>query len=159
MNLNLFVLYSLTKDIQKQLFGEIQSSLGHHIGWQKLKNKKNTHKKNKTKQKHFSDFCHILALKYQPYCQNILTVYGLYKNTTIMEQTKPNILIIYFKTAALPPIEAYLSISKIEKAAIFEWVKIQESSKIFFGNFQGSKFYSSIKYNQKYRMVFCDVFQ
>ena len=72
----------------------------------------------------FSDFHHILALKYQPNCQNILNIYGLYKNTTIMEQTKPNILIICLKTAALPHIEAYLDISKIEKAAIFEWVKI-----------------------------------
>ena len=72
----------------------------------------------------FLIFRHILALKYQPNCQNILNSYGLYQNTTIMEQTKPNILIIYLKTAALPPIEAYFDISKIEKAAIFEWVKI-----------------------------------
>ena len=41
-----------------------------------------------------------------------------------MEQTKPNILIIYLKVAALSPIEVYLDISKIEKATIFEWVKI-----------------------------------
>ena len=41
-----------------------------------------------------------------------------------MEQIKPNILIIYLKTAALPPIEANLDISKIEKTAIFEWLKI-----------------------------------
>ena len=71
----------------------------------------------------FSDF-HILALKYQPNCQNMLNSYGLYKNTTIMEQTIPNIVIIYLKTAALPTIEAYLDISKIEKATIFEWVKL-----------------------------------
>ena len=72
----------------------------------------------------FSDFRHILALKYQPNCQNMLNSYGLYKNTTIMEQTIPNIVIIYLKTAALPTIEAYLDISKIEKATIFEWVKL-----------------------------------
>ena len=41
-----------------------------------------------------------------------------------MEQTKPNNLIIYLKTAALPLIEVYLDISKIEKAVIFEWVKM-----------------------------------
>ena len=41
-----------------------------------------------------------------------------------MEQTKPNILTIYLKTAAMPLIEAYLDISKNEKAVIFGWVKI-----------------------------------
>ena len=41
-----------------------------------------------------------------------------------MELIKPNILIIYLKTAALPPIETYLDISKIQKSAIFEWLKI-----------------------------------
>ena len=60
----------------------------------------------------FSDFCHILALKYQPNCQNILSIYGLYKNTTIMEQTKPNILTMYLKAAVMSLIEAYLDISK-----------------------------------------------
>ena len=72
----------------------------------------------------FSDFRHILTLKYQPNCQNILNIYGLHKHTTVMEQTKPNILIIYLKVAALSPIEVYLDISKTEKATIFEWVKI-----------------------------------
>ena len=41
-----------------------------------------------------------------------------------MEQIKPNIVNIYLKTAALPPIEAYLAISEIKKSAIFEWLKI-----------------------------------
>ena len=41
-----------------------------------------------------------------------------------MEQIKPNILNIYLKTAALPLTEAYLDSSKIEKSAIFEWLKI-----------------------------------
>ena len=41
-----------------------------------------------------------------------------------MEQVKPNIVSIYLKTAALPPIEAYLAITKSEKSAIFEWLKI-----------------------------------
>ena len=41
-----------------------------------------------------------------------------------MEQIKPNILNIYLKTAALPSIEAYLAILKVEKSTIFEWLKI-----------------------------------
>ena len=41
-----------------------------------------------------------------------------------MEQIKPNIVNICLKTAAMPPIEAYLVISKIEKSATFEWLKI-----------------------------------
>ena len=41
-----------------------------------------------------------------------------------MEQIKPNILIIYLKTTALSLIEAYPGISKTEKSAIFEWLKI-----------------------------------
>ena len=76
--------------------------------------------KNKTKLI-FSDFCRILALKYQACCQNILNIY---KNTTIMEQIKPNIVNIYLKTAALPPIEASLLLQKVRKSAIFEWLKI-----------------------------------
>ena len=79
---------------------------------------------NIEKQLIFSEFYHILALKYWVYCQNILNIYSLYKNATIMEQIKPNIVNIYLKTAALPSIEAYLVISKSEKSAIFEWLKI-----------------------------------
>ena len=45
----------------------------------------------------------------------ILSIYSLYKNTTIMEQIKPNILNIYLKTAALPPTEAYLCYIKNRK--------------------------------------------
>ena len=72
----------------------------------------------------FSDFHHILALNHQPNCQNILNIYSLYKNTTIMEQIIPNISNIYIKIAALPSIEVYPDNSKIEKAAIFKWVKM-----------------------------------
>ena len=59
-------------------------------------------------------FHHILALKYWANCQNIRNIYSSYRNATIMEQIKPNILNIYLKTVALPPIEAFLAISKIE---------------------------------------------
>ena len=68
-----------------------------------------------------SDFCLIFGPQIQACCQNILNIYNLYKNTTIMEQIKPNIVNIYLKTAAPLPIEAYLAISKSEKSAIFEW--------------------------------------
>ena len=67
-----------------------------------------------------------------------------------MEQIKPSIVNIYFKQLHCHPIEAYLAISKM--------VKILESSKIFFWNFQGCKFYSIINYQQKSGMVFCGVF-
>ena len=41
-----------------------------------------------------------------------------------MEQMKLNILNIYLKTAALPPIGAYLDILKIKIPAIFESFKL-----------------------------------
>ena len=41
-----------------------------------------------------------------------------------MEQIIPNISNIYIKIAALPSIEVYPDNSKIEKAAIFKWVKM-----------------------------------
>ena len=74
----------------------------------------------------FSDFCHILALKYHGNCQNILNIYSLYKNTTVVEQIKPNILNIYIKTIALPPVEAYLDNSRMKKSTIFVFVSIEK---------------------------------
>ena len=59
----------------------------------------------------FSDFLHILALKYQAKCQLILNIYSLYKNTTIREQNKTKYCKHLLKTAVLPPIEAYFAIS------------------------------------------------
>ena len=72
----------------------------------------------------FSGFCHILALKYQAYYENVLNIYSFYKNTTIMEQIEPNIASIYLKTTTILTIEAYLTIPKSKKTAIFEWLKI-----------------------------------
>ena len=60
------------------------------------------------------------------------------------------------KTAALPPIEAYLAVSKIQKFTIFERSKILAI--IFFLTFQGSKFYSITNYKKKCRMMFFGVF-
>ena len=41
-----------------------------------------------------------------------------------MEQIKPNIASIYLKTTTILTIEAYLTIPKSKKTAIFEWLKI-----------------------------------
>ena len=36
----------------------------------------------------FTNFCHILALKYQSNCQSILNICSLYKSATMMKQIK-----------------------------------------------------------------------
>ena len=113
MNLKFSVPNNLTKDLQKT--GIWRNLVFTWPPYWVSKIEKNTI---------FSDFHHILALKYQPNCQNILNIYSLYKNTTIMEQIIPNISNIYIKIAALPSIEVYPDNSKIEKAAIFKWVKM-----------------------------------
>ena len=84
MNLKFSVLDNLTKDWQKTYIGKIYSWLPYWL--------------SKIKKKHlFSDFCYILAPKYQTNCQIILNTYSFYTNTTIMEQIKPSIVNIYFK--------------------------------------------------------------
>ena len=80
MNLKFSVLNNLTKDWQKTDIGKIYSWLPHWLS----KIEKKTHL--------FSDFCHIVAPKYQTNCQIILNTYSFYTNTTIMEQIKPSIL-------------------------------------------------------------------
>ena len=109
MKLKFFVIDKLTKDLQKiDIWGNI--AFIWPLYWIS-KTKKNFI---------FSYFFYILALKYQVNCQNILNIYSMNKNYTIMEQIKPNIVNIYLKSAALPPIQAYLAISKLEKPTIFE---------------------------------------
>ena len=88
MNLNFSVPNNLTKDMQET--GIWRNLVFTWPPYWMSKIKKTT-----------SDFHHILALKYQPNCQNILNIYSLYKHTTIMEQIIPNIVNIYIKIAAL----------------------------------------------------------
>ena len=40
----------------------------------------------------FTNFCHILALKCQSNCQNILNIYSLYKSAAMMKQIKTKYL-------------------------------------------------------------------
>ena len=106
MNLKFSVLNNLTKDLEKtDIWGNLVFTWLPY--WMSKIN-----------------FCYILTLKYQASSQNILNIYSLYKNSTIMEQIKPNIVNIYLKAASVPPIEAYFAISKIEKSAFFEWLII-----------------------------------
>ena len=76
LNLKSYVPNNPLKTCRKQIFVEIKSSLGCHIGCQK------------SKEKIFTNFCHILALKYQSNCQSILNICSLYKSATMMKQIK-----------------------------------------------------------------------